>query len=210
MEIINNYKDLSIGKYQEIVAISRNEEMEDVDRQVAIIAILADTTEDQILNLPLPEYTELARQTRFLAKYSPEKHNRIADQYCFDGWTLIPSKDFTKVTTAQYIDFQTFCKGGEEKTVEMLSVFLVPKGKTYNNGYDIVALQQSIREHLSVSDVLSLCAFFLTSYFKLIKDSLISSKRMLKKMKPSKKREELEKEVERLTSILQDGGGLLM
>lgn len=209
MEIINNYKDLSIGKYQEIVKLFRDESMDDMDRQVSIMAILADTTEDVLLNLPLVEFSQMSAQTRFLNEPSPENHNRIADQYCFDGWTLIPSKDFSKVTTAQYIDFQNFCKGGEDKTVEILSVFLVPKGKTYNTGYDIVALQRSIREHLSVSDVLSLSAFFLRSYFKLIEDSLTSSKGMLKGMK-NPKRKELMKEVEQLMTLLQGGDGSQM
>lgn len=210
MKIINNYKELTIGKYEQIVKLSHDESLEEIDRQVAIIAILADTTEDVILNLPLDEYTEMAAQLGFLGQLAEQTHGRIADQYSFDGWTLIPCKDFKKMTTAQYIDFQNFCKGGEDNTVAILSVFLVPKGKTYNNDYDIAALQQSIREHLSVMDVLSLTAFFLTSYFQLIKDSLISSKEMLKKMKPSKRKEEAERELEKAMSLLRDGVGLQM
>lgn len=210
MKIINNYKELTIGKYEQIVKLSHDESLEEIDRQVAIIAILADTTEDVILNLPLDEYTEMAAQLGFLGQLAEQTHGRIADQYSFDGWTLIPCKDFKKMTTAQYIDFQNFCKGGEDNTVAILSVFLVPKGKTYNNDYDIAALQQSIREHLSVMDVLSLTAFFLTSYFQLIKDSLISSKEMLKKMKPGKRKEEAERELEKAMTLLRDGVGLQM
>lgn len=210
MKIINNYKELTIGKYEQIVKLSHDESLEELDRQVAIIAILADTTEDVILNLPLDEYTEMAAQLGFLGQLAEQTHGRIADQYSFDGWTLIPCKDFKKMTTAQYIDFQNFCKGGEDNTVAILSVFLVPKGKTYNNDYDIAALQQSIREHLSVMDVLSLTAFFLTSYFQLIKDSLISSKEMLKEMKPGKRKEEAERELEKAMTLLRDGVGLQM
>ena len=65
--MINNYKDLTIAKYQELYSVDW-EDMEEIDRQVAIISILSDKTEDEVLALPLAEYGKLAAQTEFLTK----------------------------------------------------------------------------------------------------------------------------------------------
>ena len=106
--MITDYNHLSIGKYLEIHKIAK-EEMTDIDKQVAMIAILSDMSEDEVLNLPILEYKDRAQKARFL-ETPIDVPKKVASSYNLNGWELIPITDIRKLTTAQYIDFQTFSK----------------------------------------------------------------------------------------------------
>lgn len=166
--MIDNYRDLPIGKYMEIVKLARDESVDALDQQVKTIAILTDMTEDEVLALPILEYKKLAASTKFLEKEYDGKL-QIANSYGLGGFKLIPVKDISKITTAQYVDYITFSNEGDEYIVETLSTLLVPKGMKYNDGYDIADVHKVIRDNLSVADVLSLSAFFLKLWIKSIK-----------------------------------------
>lgn len=209
MKIIDNYRDLPIGMYLDICEINSRDNMEEIEKQVSIIALLTGKAEADIYNLPIDEYRELSTKLNFLSKeYDGEV--LIAKTYIIGKWHLIPTEDFRKITTAQYIDFQTFMQEGEKRVIEILSTMLVPKGKKYAQDYDVVELQKTLRESLSVADALSLFAFFFVQFSQLIKDSLISCKEMLKKAKDKEKKESLMKEIQELETLLRDGVGLPM
>ena len=159
IKIIDNYRNLPVGKWLEILELSKDENVDALEQQVKTIAILTGLTEDEVLDLPIMEYRELASKTMFLEKEYDGKL-QIAKSYGLNGMELIPVKDFNTITTAQYVDYQTFSKEGDMYLVQTLSTLLVPKGKKYNDGYDMDAVQEAIRENLSVADVLSLYAFF--------------------------------------------------
>ena len=57
MKIIDNYRKLPIGKYNEIVKLCETE-MDEVDRKVKIVGILTGLTDDEVLALPLTDFTE--------------------------------------------------------------------------------------------------------------------------------------------------------
>ena len=205
MKIIDNYRDLSIGMYLDICEIDRREDIEELHKQVQILSLLTGEAEEDIYNLPLEDYKYLASKSAYLQKpYDGEV--LIAKVYHVGKWELIPVQDFRKITAAQYIDFQTFSKEGEKRIVEILSTMLVPKGKKYNQDYDIVELQMDIRKYLSVVDALTLFAFFFVQFNKLIKDSLISCKEEAKQIPDKKKREKILKELERTEALLAKNG----
>ena len=205
MDIIDNYDRLTLGQYMEIQEISRNESLEDIDRQVQIISILTGVAEDEILHLPIPEYKELVARSAFL---NPENitYHPIAKKYILGGWELIPVRDFRKLETCQYIDFQSYAPDMDKYLVEFLSVILVPKGHRYNEGYDILELQKAIREEMSVSDGVSLAGFFLTLCRRSIQDSLNYSRREAMKVKDRRKREEILRRIEAQEEALGTSG----
>lgn len=180
MNIIDNYADLPVGKYLDILAANEGP-AEDIDKQVATIAILTDRTEEEILSLPVPDYTVLARAADFL-RHEDKGEHRLAKRYTLGGLALVPCTDARKMTTAQYIDFQTLTKDGDydRHLPEVLSCFLVPEGKSYGEGYDFADVQDAIRRHLSVTDALSLLAFFFVSLQTLTDDFLTLSERATK------------------------------
>ena len=210
MDIIDNYNRLTLGKYIEIQEISRNESLEDIDKQVQILSILTGVAEEEILHLPIVEYKELVAKSGFLNPDTINVHP-IAKRYLVGGFELIPVKDFRKIETCQYIDFQTYAPDLDKYLVEFLSVILVPKGHRYNEGYDILEVQKAIREDMSVSDGVSIAGFFLTWCRRSIQDSLNYSKQEAMRIKDKTKREEILHKIQEQEKLLEKSGdGLQM
>lgn len=198
--IINNYADLPVGLYMEILAVDRSS-LGEFDKQVRIISILSGMAEADILALPVPEYKRIAAATEFLIH--PCQEGRMAKSYRLGDLVLVPTQDLTKITAAQYIDFQTLSQEGEEKTVELCSVFLIPKGHKYADGYDIADVQDAIRRHLSVQDVVTLAAFFLRKYAESIVSSLTFCKREIRRTKDPKAKAEMEAKLTEAETMLR-------
>ena len=206
MKIIDNYRDLPIGMYRDICEIDRREDIDELHKQVCIISILTGENEEDIYNLPIEEYRTLAAKTQYL-RTPYEGDILTAKSYVCGKFTLVPTEDFRKVTTAQYIDFQTFAKDVERNIVQIISTMLIPKGKKYNQDYDILEVQNAIRDHMSVADTLSLLAFFFVMYNQSIKDSLTYCRKEAMKIKDREKRMKTLKEIQRQEDLLTNGVG---
>lgn len=206
--IIDNYRDLTLGKYEEILRICE-EEMPEVDRRVAIIAILSGLTEDEVLHLPLPTFTDYSARSHFIERPCPDNLiPGVARSYQIGGRVLLPVTDIRKITAAQYIDFQTFAQDREHKVVELLSCFLVPRGCDYNEGYDVVEIHDAIREEMSVAEAIALLAFFFKGWLVSTRRTLSSSARMVKKIKDEKARTELTMRIRDLLNSFPGGDGM--
>lgn len=204
--MIKSYKELPVGRYIEM--LRRTEEVEDeLQKQVCIVAGLSGLTEDEVLDLPIQDYTRMAADAAFLSEPCPEGQMRRLATYRIGDFVLVPVKDFRKITTAQYIDFQSYAKDAEHNIVEMLSIFLVPDGCRYNEGYDIAEVQRAIADNLSVADALGLAAFFLTRYVESIKASLGFSRKALRHLPRGARKEAARRELERLTASMRNGDG---
>jgi hypothetical protein len=206
MKIIDNYRKLPIGKYNEIVKLCETE-MDEVDRKVKIVGILTGLTEDEVLDLPITDFTECCAKAKFIDLPCPETLiPSVSKSYPVGGFNLVPVTDMRKVTTAQYIDFITFSKDKEHNIVEMLSCFLVPKGMDYNEGYDILDVHNAIKEEMSVAEVLALLAFFFGSWTRSINSTLSSSERMARRVKDKEKRQMMMERIAELRSTISGGG----
>ena len=89
---------------------------------------------------------------------------------------------------------------------ELLSCLLVPVGCRYNEGYDILEVQQALKDNLSVTDALSLSAFFLTKFKNLIKDSLNSCRQEVRTIKNKSRRRQMEERIKSLENLLETSG----
>ena len=206
MKIIDNYRKLPIGKYNEIVKLCETE-MDEVDRKVKIVGILTGLTDDEVLALPITAFTECCAKAKFIDLPCPETLiPSVSKSYPVGGFNLVPVTDMRKVTTAQYIDFITFSKDKEHNIVEMLSCFLVPKGMDYNEGYDILDVHNAIKEEMSVAEVLALLAFFFGSWTRSINSTLSSSERMARRVKDKEKRQMMMERIAELRSTISGGG----
>ena len=206
MKIIDNYRKLPIGKYNEIVKLCETE-MDEVDRKVKIVGILTGLTDDEVLALPLTDFTECCAKAKFIDLPCPETLiPSVSKSYPVGGFNLVPVTDMRKVTTAQYIDFITFSKDKEHNIVEMLSCFLVPKGMDYNEGYDILDAHNAIKEEMSVAEVLALLAFFFGSWTRSINSTLSSSERMARRVKDKEKRQMMMERIAELRSTISGVG----
>ena len=206
MDIIDNYRDLPLGKYVEILRVSKDKALDDLDRQVRIISILSSIPEKDILSLPIDDYKQMVAKSRFIEQPSPEQHTYLAKSYKVGPFDLVPVTNVAKVTTAQYIDFVEFQKADVDLyIVEIMSTLMVPRGKKYAQDYELSEVQDAIRRDLSTADMLTLYAFFLVSLSASASGILSSSKRLAKGIKDKEKREAVMRRIR--TASNQNGVG---
>lgn len=153
---------------------------------------------EDVLTLPLAEYNKKYAELNFLQKPIPnDLHvNNIkvnGREYYFDGL-------LGEITTAQYIDFQKYLKNEDEQ--KTFSVFIIPKGHKYNDGYDMIQVFNDILD-VPVPILFSASFFFIRQFELFIKIfRRYSIKQMKKTGLPKEAMENLEKVVNLSTEMM--------
>lgn len=211
-----NWKDITVNVYQRLKAINDNatEELGILNTNIEMLSVLCDCDEEEILNLGTNKFSRLLLQTEFLKDMPKAK---IQDKYIINGHKYDVFLTLKEMSVAQYIDFQTYSRDKEKNIKEMLSVFLIPHGKKYGEGYDVGEVINEIGEHLSIVDAYSVLFFFILLYQSLTKVILDCSTKDLKKMlKKTKNKEEKEKlnmaimEMEKAETLAKSGVGFIL
>lgn len=211
-----NWKDITVNVYQRLKAINDNatEELGILNTNIEMLSVLCDCDEEEILNLGTNKFSRLLLQTEFLKDMPKAK---IQDKYIINGNKYDVFLTLKEMSVAQYIDFQTYSRDKEKNIKEMLSVFLIPHGKKYGEGYDVGEVINEIGEHLSIVDAYSVLFFFILLYQSLTKVILDCSTKDLKKMlKKTKNKEEKEKlnmaimEMEKAETLAKSGVGFIL
>ena len=205
--MIDTCDKLTLRKWAQLAALDGRTFEDDISRQVAVLAILADKSEREILSLPLPEYAALVPSADFLFT-EPTPSNITGRGFRtlkLGSWVLVPTTDIRKLTTAQYIDFQTMLAGGASVEA-LLSCFLVPEGKTYCEGYEIGELHDLLADALSVRDALALKAFFLRKW-RASTEAILTSCKWAIMTAPKKVKKAWREKMEAGTTSPQSGDG---
>lgn len=206
--MINDYKKLPIGKWMEIRDIQRDEAIDDnYTKTVAMLSVLSDIAEEDLYDKKLEDFSRMTGEMSFLLKEVPQVP--VCDKYKMGGYELVLVNSLRDLTASQFIDYQTFVKDTDRYIVELLSIFLVPKGKKYCKDYDIADVQKAIRENMSIADAMSVSAFFLDLFKVLYKSMRIYLTKTLKKMKKKMKAEEATQIEQALQNLENVGDGLL-
>ena len=115
---------------------------------------------------------------------------KVKKHYTINGVKYNSNYDLTKVTVAQFIDYQNYLKEDEVRLEKLLSVFFLPDGhKDYNTGYDIIKVQEDLLD-LPIDVAQSIGFFFgrqLRVFFRLFRYYLIKEVKTLKMEKTKKK-----------------------
>ena len=183
-------------KYRTLLDIREAANIEDENERV--YAIMEAVFGEDVLNLPLKDFNEKCKELQFLQKEIPNdlhvKDIKVnGREYYFDGL-------LGKITTAQYIDFQNYQKNEDEQ--KSFSVFIIPKGHKYNDGYD---MEQVFNDILDIPvPVLFSASFFFSRQFELFIRIFrrYSIKQMKKLGLPKEAMENLEKVVNLSTTMM--------
>ena len=206
--MIDSYRKLSIAKYDEIKKIMEKD-IEDIDKQVELIACLADMPIDKVYNLPLTKYEELVEKTSFLCEMPKPKSN-LPNKLIIGDWKYRIMKNVEKMTTGQYIDLQTYLKN-DMGVAYILTTIIIPEGCEYNDGdYNIDDLQKDIYNNLNIEDALSI-AFFLHRKLQITIEGTLrfldwKMKKMEKKM-PQEQKAKMKQAREMLKGLAINGHG---
>lgn len=181
----NSPGDLPLAKYLKTLEIFNDASLSDLDKNIEILAIYADTTVDSILKLR-PDVVEeyFADMSNSISSYKPSNSKRpkkikINDQVYTINYNI------GKLNMAQYIDFQQIIvkKNYLENLPALLSIFIIPKGHKYNDDYDIIELRSTLENNITLDEALSIIFFSKMKSISLIKLKLLYYRSMLKIMR---------------------------
>lgn len=165
------WKDITLKTYGEIYEITSNAFTSEEDKRFKVAALLNGITFDELLEQPIGKTTEMMASTAFM--YERPKPEKIKKEYTLNGRKYTPFKDFTEMSTAQYIDYQAvIVERFEEHLIDIMYILLTPKGHLYNDGYDADEVKADL-ETLSVTEALGLADFFLKRYRRLLRRTLL-------------------------------------
>lgn len=188
-----NWKDITINVYQKLQNLNLNRSsdiIDEIDDNVKILSILCDVDEDTIADLEINDYKRLVSQCEFLNEMPKVKIN---DEYWINGKLYQVQYNVQDMTMAQYIDYQTYLKDSTKYTKEIVSCFVLPKGKKYGEDYDLNETIEDIGNYFSIVDALSVC-FFFTMLFRSLTTATLGY--LVKKMKREKKKMNKEQQVQ--------------
>lgn len=168
------------------------------DENECVYAIMEVVFGESVLDLDLKDFALKCKEIEFLQKEIPNdlhvKDIKVnGREYYFDGL-------LGNITTAQYIDFQNYQKNNDE--YKTFSVFIIPKGHKYNDGYD---MDQVFNDILDIPvPVLFSASFFFNRQFELFIKIFrrYSIKQMKKLGLPKEAMENLEKVVNLSTEMM--------
>ena len=216
--MIKSYEELSISKYRELIGIEKVDG-EDTEYGIQILSVLSDMEPDELLEMPLEDFSKLMANTKFLYKEIERKgYKELKNKIEIGGETYQVVKNARDLCAGQYIDYKTYVS--RENFLEMLpyilTVFLIPEGHKYNNGYDIVELANKFDKEVDILTALSISDFFLHQSKMSMMSSITYLKWKMKKMMKKEQKTEIKEQIaacleqlESLRSLLKIGDGFI-
>lgn len=187
-----SWSDITYRQFKDL-----NKALEIEDETEKSIAVMQAIFGEDVVNLPLNEFNALSHKLDFLKSEIPTSI-KVKDvkvngrEYYFDGM-------LGEITTAQYIDYQNYCKNNDE--AKQFAVFFIPKGHKYNDGYDMLEVFEDIQD-IPITVLMSAGFFFKRSLEIFIKIFQRSLEKQLKKAKiPKEMRKSLIKSTDLLNSL---------
>ena len=154
------YYDLTIDKYLQIKEVLSDID-DELNTQVALLCVLNECSEDEILDLPINEYKKKVSELSFLS------HPLVPTARCpktitIEGQVYEAVREVKKFTAGQYIDYQSLLKADDFYSVlpNVLACFFIPKGKDYGKDYDIMEVAEKIKYNVSIGLAMDVCFFF--------------------------------------------------
>lgn len=205
-KIIDNYSDLKVGPYFEILSINSDEMTDALHKQVKTLEILSGMSEKEILHLPIVEYHEMAVASHFLTKELREDelhYNNVPKVIEVGDFQLVPLTDYDSMTIGQATDFAKFLRmGGFKYIIEAVACLFVPKGMKYQRGYSFDEVVSAIKENLSVVDFFSLGGFYFGKFFRDIDESVSLSKKEIEGLPDPEKKKSFLRQIKEVDEML--------
>lgn len=156
----NDVKLYQFNKLQDLLKIDGDEE-----RMIEIAELLLG---ESVLDLPVAEFAKKVNELNFLKEPIPT--NVPPKKVKVNGRNYYLDCLLGNITTAQYVDFTNHAKTND--ICKMLSVFLIPEGHKYNDGYDMMEVMNDIND-LPIT-VVNDAAFFFGRHFSVFMKNLQS------------------------------------
>lgn len=182
---MKTWKDITLRQFNKIQDL-----LQEIDEYTTlnIIDVLYDVDSADIPAMEV--MNKYAHSLDFLMTTIPT-NEKLKETYTINQREYNSNINLTQMTTAQFVDYQNYSKENPVDISKCLSVFIIPKGHTYNDGYDLRQVQDDIKD-LDMVTINTLAFFFKKSYILLLEITLLCLTQDTKKMNiPSQKKEEI-------------------
>lgn len=182
IKIKNGWSSLNLNEFIELTNIVTADIPEHY-KSVNLVSLLSGVSLDELESMPAHIFKKLSTQTEFIS--TPIPSVEMKNEYVINDHKYIVDADLTKITTAQYIDYQEYMKESGDYT-KLMSLWLIPEGHKYGDGYDI---KQVIYDMgcMNFLDFKAVSFFLQKQYAVLILITADCLEKNLKKMKTNKK-----------------------
>ena len=195
------WSDITISDYRKIIDINERELDSDLEKSVGYLSVLMSKPEDELWGLNILELKELLENTKWLFESEFTFNKHPFKHLTINGEKYDICVDIMKFSVAQYADFQIYWdkRTDPDYMAKLMTIFVIPKGKKYNEGYDVLELADILEENISITDFNSICFFFLLDLLNLTKAMALYSVWLTKRKKKDPKLQEMLKQLVTLT-----------
>ena len=182
---MKTWKDITLRQFNKIQDL-----LQEIDEYTTlnIIDVLYDVDS---ADMPAMEVmNKYAHSLDFLMTTIPT-NEKLKETYTINQREYNSNINLIQMTTAQFVDYQNYSKENPVDISKCLSVFIIPKGHTYNDGYDLKQVQEDIKD-LDMVTINTLAFFFKKLYILLLETTLLCLTQDMEKMNiPTQKKEEI-------------------
>lgn len=209
-EMINSFDTMPLGVYCRVLDVLEDKDRDELMTQVGLVAALCRCTEQEVLDLPVPEFSARTHQLGFLETPPPEYvPDALPERITLAGVEYEVHADPEGINTAQYVDYQQLVEQGRDGWPGLVALCIVPVGKGYGHtgpgdplAYDIGKVRRDISEHMPVAQANGFMAFFLRRHVEYVRRSLTSLKAELPRIRDKEQRAKARRQVSRAESAL--------
>lgn len=178
------WQDVNVKTFKQIQDYISTTQDGNIEQSVHLLSLIEGKDEDTYFNMPIKQLTEEFAKLKFM-ECTPQAA-KVKNTYKINGTEYVLTTNLQEMTVAQYIDYQVYIKNPQQYMQEMLTVFLIPKGKKYNEDYDVAAATKDMGD-LPIEDAYGI-SFFLTTLLRSLTKVTTSSalRKMLKELKKVK------------------------
>lgn len=151
-----------------------------------------------VSDMPITEVNKY--DLSFINNEIDKENIKLKDTYILNGRRYSSNINLTVIRTSQFNDFTTYAREDSNNYEKLLSVFIIPEGHNYNDGYSMKEVQDDIRK-LPITVVMSIAFFMIKQLqtFAIIFQSYLAE--ATKKMAiPENKKKQIISEIDKTIS----------
>lgn len=193
-----DWKQITLYQWKQLEEISNKEYEDDILKSADIISIVFGI--DDPMELTPTKFNAFVSELNFLTDSIPE--TKLCNTYTINGTKYNFDGNCFSMTMSQLMDWRAFSTAEHIDYGNCLSVFLVPEGHKYNDGYDIDKTIDDINT-LPITDVMKIYSFW-SAGFSLFTSTLTDYfNRQMKNLKLSPaQRAEMRNNLKQLNELL--------
>lgn len=221
-----SWHQVSLSDFNKIIQIQKDSNLEEFEKNIKILTVLTDLTEEQLELMPVSDVKDLITKTSFLNEDVPTVP--LKKRYTINGKKYFLIQNIHKLTGAQFVDLTSFLKDPSEvenNLAWIIAILLLPIRKKYlvfnktekYSETELEIIKDSVLQ-MSFVDVKAISDFFL-SITKIFAETTISymgsqiSHQLMSALKilnEKKNQTEQEKElVAQINHLLASGTGFM-